>query len=148
MQVSPGGVNQPCRPVGRSSAIGGHECKGRPKPGSFRAPAALTRSWVRESEDAGRGTGFKTHRVSGLEIWWSLGNFGQGTKKELVSRMGGGGEWEIHRGFNYSEGVEDPAVGVGVEAGEGPYRERGQGWEARVLERPQPSSRTQPIFRA
>lgn len=59
-----------------------------------------------------------------------------------------GGEWEIHRGFNYSEGVEDPAVGVGVEAGEGPYRERGQGWEARVLERPQPSSRTQPIFRA
>lgn len=104
--------------------IGGHECKGRPKPGSCRVPAARARSWVRESEDAGRGAGCKTHRISGLEIWWSLGNFGQGTKKELLSRMGGGGEWETHRGFSYSERVEDPAVGMGVEAGEGESLQR------------------------
>lgn len=74
--------------------------------------------WVRESEKAGRGRGCKAHRLIGLGIWWSLGNFGQGTKKELVSRTGSGEEWEIHRGFNYNEGVEGPTVGVGIEAGQ------------------------------
>lgn len=90
-------------------------------------------------------------KPTGSVDWGSGGlrNFGQGTKKEPMSRMGVDGEWETHRSFSYSEGVEGPAVGVGVGAGRmSPYRERAQGWEARVLERPQPSSRTQPIFRA
>lgn len=53
-----------------------------------------------------------------MGIWWSLGNFGQGTKKDLVSRTGSGEEWDTHRDFSYSEGVEGPTVGVGIEAGQ------------------------------